>query len=294
MHGGRPFARLAGMRILPLAFDIQGKPVLVVGTGDMADAKARLVTAAGGVPVRIQPDAAIEHAALPPARLAFVAVMDGPLAEAWAARLKSRGLMINVVDRPDLCDFQVPALVDRGAVSIAIATGGASASLAKALRERLEAWLPETLGELAETIARRRPEVARQATTVEARRAFWDKLLAPGGALDPLSGTADPNRAITEALSGKTGAATETLTLELASPNPDDLTLGQLRLLQRADYILHDPDVPPAVLDKARRDAVRIAVTGADLRAGTRSGVVLRLRLKTGADENRANGNRAD
>ena len=267
------------MRILPLSFDIQGKPVIVVGHGDMAEAKARLVLAAGGEPVHLGPQS-LPPASLPSARLAFVAVADAGLAERWAADLKRRGLAVNVVDRPDLCDFQVPAIVDRGTVSIAIATGGRSASLAKALRERLEAWLPPNLGALADAIARRRADVARRAATIEARRAFWDRLLAPGGALDPFAATPDPDAVISGALTGETQAARDTLTLEVASADPEELTLRQLRLLQRADVILHDPDLPSALLDKARRDAARLPLPdGADAPSGL-SGVVLRLRFR--------------
>ncbi len=271
------------MRILPLSFDIKGKPVIVVGDGEMAEAKARLILSASGEALRLDPDAAPDALCLPPARLAFIAVAEPALAERWASALKARGLAVNVVDRPDLCDFQVPAIVDRGTVSIAIATGGRSASLAKALRERLEAWLPPTLGQLADSIARRRPDVSRHATTVEARRAFWDRLLAPGGALDPFAATADPDAVIDAELEGKTRPAQEILTLDLASPDPEDLSLRQLRLLQRADVILYDPDVPPALLapllDKARRDAARLPLAeGADIPTGL-SGVVLRISL---------------
>lgn len=267
------------MRILPLSFDIQSKPVIVVGHGGMAEVKARLVRAAGGEPVHLSPEVEPDAHPLPPARLAFVAVADARLAERWAEALKQRGLAVNVVDRPDLCDFQVPAIVDRGTVSIAIATGGRSASLAKALRERLEAWLPPTLGSLAEAISRRRADVSRHATTIEARRAFWDRLLAPGGALDPFAATADADTVITEALAGETQPDRNVLTLNLGSADPEDLTLRQLRLLQRADVILHDPDMPEALLDKARRDAARLPLPdGADTPSGL-TGVVLRLRL---------------
>lgn len=269
------------MRVLPLSFDIQGKPVIVVGQGDMADARVRLVQAAGGTPLRLTPDAGADTLPACASRLAFVAVADAAAAECWAHALKERGYAVNVTDRPDLCDFQVPAIVDRGAVSIAIATGGRSASLAKALRERLEAWLPPTLGSLAEAIARRRADVSRHAPTVAARRAFWDRLLAPGGALDPFSGTEDPDAVISAALAGETAPARETLTLVLASPDPEDLTLRQLRLLQRADVILHDPAVPPALLDKARRDAVRLPL-GEGAPEGV-SGVILRVLIAGGS-----------
>ena len=118
------------MKALPLFHGIAGKPVIVLGEGDAAVAKRRLVERAGGVPV---------GEADGEARLAFVA-LDEP--EAAAARLKARGLLVNVPDRPDLCDFTVPSVLDRDPVLIAVGTGGASAGLAKHLRLRLEALLP--------------------------------------------------------------------------------------------------------------------------------------------------------
>ena len=111
--------------------------MLLVGDGEAADAKRRLIEAAGGVVVT---------ALVPGVRLAFVA-LDAP--EAEAARLKAAGLLVNVVDRPALCDFTVPAIVDRSPVLVAVGTGGASASLATALRQRFERLLPARLGALA-------------------------------------------------------------------------------------------------------------------------------------------------
>lgn len=276
-----PGAKVAPMRILPLSFDIRDRPVLVIGTGEMAEARTRLVAAAGGRPVRLAPDAL--GTALPAdiAPVAFVAVEARGSAEQWATRLRARGLAVNVTDRPDLCDFQVPAIIDRGSVSIAIATGGRSASLARVLRERLEAWLPARLGALADAIAARRGDVARHAATTGARRAFWDRLLAPGGALDPFGDAADPDAAITAALAGGDARPADELhDLALASPDPEELALRQLRLLQRADWLVHAPDVPAAVLDRARRDAARIPLAGdAPVPSGL-SGVVVRIRMK--------------
>ncbi|WP_374524609.1 bifunctional precorrin-2 dehydrogenase/sirohydrochlorin ferrochelatase, partial [Sphingopyxis sp.] len=126
------------MEQLPLFLNLRGRTVVLVGKGEAADAKARLIARAGG---RIVP--AWEEGAT----LAFVALDEG--AEAVAADLRARGLLINVVDRPDLCDFTTPAIVDRAPVTIAIGTGGASAGLAKAIRQRIEALLPARLGALA-------------------------------------------------------------------------------------------------------------------------------------------------
>ena len=83
------------------------------------------------------------------ASLAIVAIDDEDEALAAVARLKARGVLVNAVDRPDLCDFTLPAIVDRDPVLVAIGTGGASAGLAAALRQRLETLLPATLGQLA-------------------------------------------------------------------------------------------------------------------------------------------------
>ena len=107
------------------------RPVILLGMGEAADAKRRLLERAGA-------DIRTEEAA--DASLAIVAIEDEDEAQAAAERLKARGVLVNVVDRPSLCDFTLPAIVDRDPVLIAIGTGAASAGLAKALRQRLEAY----------------------------------------------------------------------------------------------------------------------------------------------------------
>ncbi len=236
------------MDSLPIFLRLRGQRVLLIGTGDAADAKARLIEAAGGLVVRDLP-----------ARLAFIALDDAEEAEAAAVRLRSAGLLVNVVDRPALCDFTVPAIVDRSPVIVAVGTGGASATLAKALRERFEALLPAGLGALASAIFAARATVATRAPTVDARRRLWDAALAPGGPLDPFHGHTDVDAAVAIAIASPGGTASNVTTIVLTSPDPDDLTLRQLRALNQADTIFHDADVPPAILDRARRDAVRTA-----------------------------------
>ena len=233
---------------LPIFLRLRGQPVLVIGDGEAADAKARLVAAAGGVVV---------GEAGSGVRLAFVALDDADAAAAAATGLRARGMLVNVVDRPALCDFTVPAIVDRDPVLVAIGTGGASASLAKAVRERLEAWLPAGLGALATAIFAARGAIATIAPTVPERRRLWDRALTAGGPLDPLVEHADPAAAVA-ALTALPAAADRLDTLVLASADPDDLTLRQLRTMAQADTVFHAGDVPAAVLDRARRDAVRV------------------------------------
>lgn len=242
--------------------------MLLVGDGDAADAKARLIAAAGGTVVRTA-DAAT--------RLAFVAIDDSVEASAVAARLRAGGLLVNVVDKPALCDFSVPAIIDRAPVLVAVSSGGASASLSKALRERLEALFPTGLGALAQAILGARAAVAVTHPTVGARRRLWDRALAPGGPLDPLADHADPVAAVA-ALGTMTASADRLDVVALASPDADDLTLRQLRLLAQADTVYHDVPVSAAILDRARRDAARVAGTPPETLPPGRS-VYLELRV---------------
>ena len=275
------------MKNLPIHLDIAGRPVPLVGSGPAADAKARLIAAAGGTPVVIAADAAPQPAPAD-ALIAFIALEDADRASRWRAHFRGQGLLVNVVDTPALCDFSVPAIVDRGQVVISLGTGGASASLAKALRERLEVWLPEGLGELADAIRAARADVAAIHASVAVRRAFWDSVLAPGGALDPLAQVTDPAAALKAALAASPPAGGRERTLTLASADPDDLTLRQLRLLQQADLIVHARDVPPAVLALARRDADRMAMDAPRVDAAQQDvlsaqGLVLRVDLAPAA-----------
>jgi uroporphyrin-III C-methyltransferase/precorrin-2 dehydrogenase/sirohydrochlorin ferrochelatase len=234
------------MDVLPLFHRLAGQPVLVLGEGDAADAKRRLVADAGGEPV----DRATEGA-----RLAFLALAEG--AEEAAAHWRAQGLLVNVVDRPELCDFTVPAIVDRTPVVAAVGTGGASASLAKALKERLELILPATLGQLALAMDAAKPDVAGVHDSVAARRDFWASLLAPGAALDPLAPPTDPAVAILDALAGSAAPEARLDRIAIGPDGADALRLRELRLMQQADLLLFGPGVPAEALALVRRDATR-------------------------------------
>lgn len=228
------------MHSLPIFLRLHGRPVILIGEGEAAEAKRRLLERAGAFLVGEEADA----------RLALVAT-DTP--DAAAARLKARGILVNVADRPDLCDFTLPAIVDRDPVIVAIGTGGASAGLAKTLRQRLEAILPASLGGLATALHGARERIrARWPDPSDRRRAIDTALDGP---LDPLSGGGD----VGAWLAGAAESGGDALVaIRLASPDPDDLTLRQARLLGQADRIYHRAAVPAAVLDRARADAARI------------------------------------
>ena len=127
------------MHSLPVFLRLEGRAVILTGEGEAADAKRRLLERAGARIVG-EDDA--------DARVAIVSDGDA----AVVARLRARGVLVNATDKPDLCDFTLPAIVERAPVLIAIGTGGASAGLAAALRQRIEALLPSGLGDLARAL----------------------------------------------------------------------------------------------------------------------------------------------
>lgn len=226
---------------LPVFVQLDGRPVILVGAGAAVDAKRRLLERAGAVIVGEDADA----------RFAIVAA-DDP--EPIAARLKDRGILVNVADRPDLCDFTLPAIVERDPVTIAIGTGGASAGLAAALRQRLEAMLPAGIGRLADALKHNRDAIrARWAESGERRRAIGAALAGP---LDPL--TDQPEDAVERWLAAPDAAHEGTVRIALRSADPDDLTLREARLLAQADRVTHRPGIPTAILNRARADAERI------------------------------------
>ena len=249
---------------LPLFVRLAGRPVILLGDGDAADAKRRLLERAGAVIGGEDIDAA----------LAIVAIADEQPAAEAVARLKARGVLVNAVDRPDWCDFTLPAIIDRDPVLIAIGTGGASAGLAAALRQRLETLLPPSLGGLAAALDRARAAMRARLPAIDDRRRALGAALAPGGALDPIMASAD---AVPAWLAGVGEAESVTVTIRLRSPDPDDLTLREARLLGLADRIYVGADVPPAILDRARADAVRIL--GASLPVEPGPGLTLYMEM---------------
>lgn len=241
------------LQSLPLFHRIAGQSVLVLGDGAAAEPKRRLVERAGGI-VETDQARAIDEGV----RLAFVAYEDAKACEVAAINLRCAGMLVNVVDRPDLCDFTTPSILDRNPVLIAVGTGGASAGLAKHLRLRLERILPPTLGKLADALFAARERLRNRFPDGGERRRMIDNALREGGALDPLdAGSHEQVDSWLEASDMPREA--ETFRFTLASPDPDDLTIRQARQLGEADSVCADPEVSPAILARARADAVRFA-----------------------------------
>jgi uroporphyrin-III C-methyltransferase/precorrin-2 dehydrogenase/sirohydrochlorin ferrochelatase len=232
---------------LPVFVRLQGRPVILLGEGEAADAKRRLLERAGAAVVADHPDA----------RLAVVAIEDEVEAAAAVAALKARGLLVNAVDRPTLCDFTLPAIVDRDPVLVAIGTGGVSAGLAAALRQRLEGLLPAEMGRLADALFAAREQLRASFPDPAERRRALARAMSPGGDLDPLGSDPDVNCWL-GVDDMREASTSELLALRLTSRDPDDLTLRHARALASADRVLHTERVPAAILARARADAPRI------------------------------------
>jgi len=276
------------MRFLPVFLDLQAGPVLLVGAGELARAKLRLLAAAGARIRWYATDGHHDVSGLDSAAAARIELAHGdPLAAdlsnviailcagagdvgpVMSARAKAVGLPVNVMDDLSHSTFIFPAIVDRGDVVVAIGTGGASPVVARRLRERIEAVLPARIGDLAGFVARWRKLVHHRIPEFALRRRFWERVVdGPIGAL-VLAGRKDEAEAALKDISdpsafagaSMSGRPEGSVTLVGAGPgDPDLLTIKALRALQDADVIFYDELVAPEVLDRARRDASRLPV----------------------------------
>lgn len=245
---------MAELHSLPLFHWIAGQEVLVLGEGAAAEPKRRLVERAGGIVIDDQ-----QRAIDTGVRLAFVAFEDAKACEVAAINLRCAGLLVNVVDRPELCDFTTPSILDRNPLLIAVGSGGASAGLAKHVRLRLERFLPEALGRLAQALFGAREVLRGRLPDGADRRRAIDEALREGGVLDPID--PDAHQRVADWAQGSLSAEpARTEVITLTSPDPEDLTLRQARLLGQADRLVIEGDVPPAILARARADAERIVM----------------------------------
>jgi uroporphyrin-III C-methyltransferase / precorrin-2 dehydrogenase / sirohydrochlorin ferrochelatase len=273
------------MRFLPVFLDTCAGVVILVGSGEPARGKLRLLRAAGAHVRWFSRDVDVAEEMLTlsgPGRLeiSFADPLKADLADAVAvvsaagdaldaqiaARARRHRIPVNVVDRPELSTFIFPAVVDRGEVVVAIGTGGASPVLARRLRELIEALLPTRIGELAQLIGRHRRRFAAVPRALSPRR-FWENIIAGPIAEAVLAGRSDEAEArLVAAIDGdgareSSAGKAETVFLVGAGPgDPDLLTLRALHALADADVVFYDELVTPAVLDRARRDAEQVFV----------------------------------
>jgi len=268
-------------RLYPLFADLRSRIVLVVGGGAVAARKIAALRSAGAQ-VRVGAPA-LEHGLQQMAMRGEIAHLHGVfeddwLREAWlvvaatddravnravAAAAEKQRVFANVVDDAELSTFQVPSVVERGQLQVAISTGGAAPMLARHLREKLEAQLDESWAALTELLARHRQRIRSRFQAMAARRRWFERLLT--GPLQTLLRQRQPLRAEHALLAALSESSDDNVrgSVALVGAGPGDaglLTLRGLRLLNEADVILHDHLVSAEVLALARRDAELIDV----------------------------------
>jgi uroporphyrin-III C-methyltransferase / precorrin-2 dehydrogenase / sirohydrochlorin ferrochelatase len=269
------------MQLYPLFADLTDRCVLVVGGGDVAARKAAMLLRAGakvtvGAPLlgpelrvlaqqgRITYRAgAYQSDWQEGAWLVVAATRSRPLNSRIAADGHAQQRLVNVVDDPGLSSFQVPAVIDRSPLLVAISSGGTAPMLARRLRERIESLLDPALGSLLQLAQRYRARIRARYTDLASRRRFYDWLHdGPVKALLRASQPAHAEHQLVAALSNRDELPSQGF-VALVGAGPGDpglLTLRALRALNEADVILHDELVNPQILDLARRDAEQIAV----------------------------------
>jgi precorrin-2 dehydrogenase/sirohydrochlorin ferrochelatase len=182
------------MDLFPILVRLRARKCVVVGAGEVAASKAEALLAAGARVTVVAPQAGawVQEQARA-ARLIWlqrefvprdlegaflvIAATDSPAVnEAVFRASPERGVLCNVVDDPEHCDFFYPAVVRRGALQIAISTGGQSPALAHRLRVELERQFGPEYGPWVEHVGRLRREILARDMPEEDRRRLLDEI----------------------------------------------------------------------------------------------------------------------
>lgn len=270
------------MNFLPIFMDLRGKTCLVVGGGETAARKSALLLQCGAWVTLVHPGdlvpafnelkeqdrithrrQAFNAELLDEVALVISAAEDDVIDNQVHSAAKARQLPVNVVDKPALCSFVLPAILDRSPMIVAVGTGGASPVLARLLRARLETLIPSSYGKLAHLAEDFREQVKAKFSFPPKRRIFWETVLqGPVAELVFAGKEHEAEQVLQSILDKETDSAPsgEVYLVGAGPGNPDLLTFRALRLMQQADVVVHDNLVTKEILDMCRRDAERIYV----------------------------------
>ncbi|WP_126945729.1 NAD(P)-dependent oxidoreductase [Xanthomonas sp. BRIP62409] len=266
------------MPLFPLFANLQARAVLVIGGGEVATRKV-LALLKAGAHIRLyahalSPELAelmqagrfeqlggqFDPAWIDDVWLVVAATDDGALNQHVATAAGARQRLVNVVDDAELSTYQVPAIVDRDPLVIAISSAGAAPMLARRLRERLERELDVSVGRFAGLFARHRERIRSQFPDMNRRRRWFDRVIDGNVPLLLQAGNDDAAESAFIAALDDAGAVPARGSVQLVGTGPGDpglLTLKALRAMNLADVLLIGDDIPEAVLELARRDASR-------------------------------------
>ncbi|MDI6651955.1 siroheme synthase CysG [Gluconobacter japonicus] len=266
----------------PISLRLEGARVLLVGGGEVAVNKGRLLLDHGAgieiVAEALNPivqnwvdeglarhvggrvDDEMLRQVMAGCRLVYAATDDRAVNRSVAALAESLNIPVCAVDDPEPSTFITPAQVRRGAVRVAISTAGGAPVLARRLREQIESWMPEGIGQLAAYMQSRRARVSAHYPTVQDRKRIWEDFLDGAGAEAALSGEEARADRVLDQLLTEQKKAGEVWLVGGGPGDPDLLTLKALHLMQNADVVLYDNLLPKVLLERVRRDAELIFV----------------------------------
>jgi uroporphyrin-III C-methyltransferase/precorrin-2 dehydrogenase/sirohydrochlorin ferrochelatase len=267
------------MDYLPIFADLKRRPCLVVGGGNSAWRKTRMLLKAGAdvgvIATKLNADFTAAIAAnqirfvgdtFSPANLdgIFLAIAATPHKALNALVYQSanqRQVLVNVVDDTQRCSFIVPSIVDRSPIIVAISSSGKAPVLARLLRQKLEATLPQHLGKMATIAGGFRDYLATQLSTFSSRRAFWEQAFNGRFAdLVAVGRHSEAQQALEQQLQQHTSLVGQVALIGAGPGDAGLLTLRGLQLMQQADVVLYDYLVSDEVMALVRRDAELVCV----------------------------------
>ena len=262
------------MRYFPMFLDVENKPILVVGGGEVACRKVDSLLRAGANVTLVSPKVApylkqlVDESKLHWVQNFYSSqIISKDYLQVWATTdnpslnhqvhndAKKLGILVNVVDDLPYCDFITPSMINRGRIQIAISSGGASPVLVRNIREKLETILPQNIGLIADFGASKRNSIKESFPTVDERRKFWERFLSSSfieQVADREQLEAYYQQALTEGIDNE-GQVTW---IEFEQ-DIELLPMKALRLMEEAELVLASNDCPFEFVDLCRRDAER-------------------------------------
>lgn len=272
------------MEHLPIFLDLNGKRTLIVGGGVIAARKADLLLRAGSEVTIVAPELGDELKMLKETHafnykagrltaedingcvVAFGTAEDDRLNDELCELAASAGVLVNVSDKTESCDFIMPAIVDRTPLLVAISSGGTSPLLVRMLKARFETTIPAAYGRLAEFAGSYRDRIKELIPNLTRRRRFWEAMVSGPVAEHLFSNQLEQAELLMDsqlkeaAVAGNKPPVGEVYLVGTGPGDPDLLTFRALRLMQQADVVLYDRLIGEGILNLVRRDAERIYV----------------------------------
>ena len=262
------------MRYFPMFLDVENKPILVVGGGEVACRKVDSLLRAGANVTLVSPKVApylsklVEESKLHWVQNFYSSqILSKDYLQVWATTdnpslnhqvyndAKKLGVLVNVVDDLPYCDFITPSMVNRGRVQIAISSGGASPVLVRNIREKLETVLPQNIGLIADFGASKRNSIKESLPTVDDRRKFWERFLS-SSLIEQVADRDQLELYYQQALAEDIDTEGQVTWVEFGQ-DVELLPMKALRLMQEAELVLSPSDCPFEFIDLCRRDAER-------------------------------------